>query len=62
MLRFTCIKQIPPQSLFKVKHLYGKMQSDNWITAKHNQMCLKGGKILCQKKKPPKKKEELMKT
>ena len=52
------------QDLFYVKYLYGKMQSDNWIKAKHNQVCLKGGKIIWQKKKQKKeqlKKEELIK-
>ena len=50
----TCIKQIYPKDLFYVKHLYGKMQSDNWITAKDRQMCLKEGKILWQKKQQKK--------
>ena len=39
-----------PRGLFYVKHLYGKMQSNNWITAKDSQMYIKGGKIVWQKK------------
>ena len=52
------------QGLFKVKHLYGKTQSINWIKAKHNPMYLTGGKILWQKKQQKKKqqkKKEVMK-